>query len=120
MVCSRCGKENAPGRHFCGECGASLAEVCPACGFANDDSGKFCGKCGARLPAAHAIPVSAPAAPGVPSVEASQASSAVVAERRLVSVLFVDLVGFTPLAETRDPEEVRELSDPLLRPSAEA
>jgi predicted ATPase/class 3 adenylate cyclase len=32
-----------------------------------------------------------------------------VAERRVVSVLFADLVGFTPLAESRDPEEVREL-----------
>jgi class 3 adenylate cyclase/tetratricopeptide (TPR) repeat protein len=32
-----------------------------------------------------------------------------VAERRLVSVLFADLVGFTPLSEQRDPEEVREL-----------
>lgn len=31
------------------------------------------------------------------------------AERRLVSVLFADLVGFTPLSEDRDPEEVREL-----------
>jgi class 3 adenylate cyclase/tetratricopeptide (TPR) repeat protein len=31
------------------------------------------------------------------------------AERRLVSVLFADLVGFTPLSESRDPEEVREL-----------
>jgi len=32
-----------------------------------------------------------------------------VAERRLVSVLFADLVGFTRLSESRDPEEVREL-----------
>jgi class 3 adenylate cyclase/tetratricopeptide (TPR) repeat protein len=32
-----------------------------------------------------------------------------VSERRLVSVLFGDLVGFTGLSEHRDPEEVREL-----------
>jgi class 3 adenylate cyclase/tetratricopeptide (TPR) repeat protein len=32
-----------------------------------------------------------------------------VAERRVCSVLFCDLVGFTPLSESRDPEMVREL-----------
>ena len=32
-----------------------------------------------------------------------------VAERRVCSVLFCDLVGFTPLSESRDPEAVREL-----------
>ncbi len=34
---------------------------------------------------------------------------AVAVERRLVSVLFADLVGFTPLSEDRDAEEVRDL-----------
>ena len=32
-----------------------------------------------------------------------------VAERRLCSVLFCDVVGFTPLSEARDAEAVREL-----------
>jgi class 3 adenylate cyclase len=32
-----------------------------------------------------------------------------VAERRVCSVLFCDLVGFTPLSESRDPEAIREL-----------
>ncbi|MFI5255105.1 MAG: ATP-binding protein, partial [Candidatus Limnocylindrales bacterium] len=35
-------------------------------------------------------------------------AAAPVAERRLVSVLFADLVGFTPFAEERDAEDVRD------------
>jgi class 3 adenylate cyclase/tetratricopeptide (TPR) repeat protein len=56
---------------------------------------RFCGECGSALPDEAAPP--AAAAPEK------------AAERRLVSVLFADLVGFTPLSESRDPEEVREL-----------
>jgi class 3 adenylate cyclase/tetratricopeptide (TPR) repeat protein len=44
----------------------------------------------------------------VPSATPDVAPDA-VAERRIVSVLFTDLVGFTTLAEDRDPEAVREL-----------
>ena len=43
--------------------------------------------------------------PGAPAAPPAQ----VVAERRLVSVLFADLVGFTTRSEHRDPEEVRDL-----------
>src|SRR6266480_7784422 len=51
-----------------------------------------------------ALPIST-AGTAAPHVSASAPES----ERRLVSVLFADLVGFTTLSEARDPEEVREL-----------
>jgi class 3 adenylate cyclase/tetratricopeptide (TPR) repeat protein len=54
---------------------------------------RFCTQCGTPLEA------EVPAA----------AQPAATAERRLVSVLFADLVGFTPVSEARDPEETREL-----------
>jgi class 3 adenylate cyclase len=40
---------------------------------------------------------------------AAATQPAATAERRLVSVLFADLVGFTAASESRDPEETREL-----------
>src|SRR5947209_8562603 len=102
MICSHCGSENAPGRRFCGECGRPLAVVCPACGSANE-AVRFCGQCGSPLPGAEGSPQPAAEPSGL------QARPAPTSERRVVSVLFADLVGFTPLAESRDPDEVRDL-----------
>ena len=59
--------------------------VCSACGTENPGGSRFCNACGARLQ----------------HVEARE-------ERKLVSVLFVDLVGFTSGADGSDPEDVRE------------
>jgi class 3 adenylate cyclase/tetratricopeptide (TPR) repeat protein len=60
--------------------------TCPACGKENPDGFAFCGFCTA--------PLSAPAAAGAK-------------ERKVVSVLFCDLVGFTAASERADPEEVQ-------------
>ncbi len=51
----------------------------------------------------------APGQPGSKDAGSDEARSTPTTERRLVSVLFADLVGFTTLSESRDPEEVREL-----------
>ena len=58
--------------------------ACPACGAENRPDARFCDACGA--------PLAAPAAGE---------------ERKVVSVLFVDLVGFTAASEAADPEDVR-------------
>jgi class 3 adenylate cyclase/tetratricopeptide (TPR) repeat protein len=106
LVCSNCGTENEAGRKFCSECAARLVSICPACGASNAPTAKFCGECAAPLVAgANASTIAASAAPAPAPTHATTP----VAERRLVSVLFADLVGFTTLAEGRDAEETREL-----------
>jgi class 3 adenylate cyclase/tetratricopeptide (TPR) repeat protein len=114
VICSNCGTTNESGHKFCKECGTQLAVTCAVCGTANTPDAKFCGQCGSPL-AGRAAPVAGAQAAGPATAGQSAAPAgatilaAPVAERRLVSVLFADLVGFTTLAEGRDPEETREL-----------
>jgi class 3 adenylate cyclase/tetratricopeptide (TPR) repeat protein len=96
--CTACGADNAAGNRFCGQCAAPLAAQCPACGASAQPGQKFCGQC--------AAPLQGETAPGTrtppPTVSAP-------AENRPVALLFVDLVGFTTLSESRDAEDVRGL-----------
>ena len=94
-TCSSCGAADlVDGARFCHECGAPTAAQCSSCGEAVVPGVKFCSSCGAPQTAgALAAPVRAQP----------------VAERRVTSVLFGDLVGFTTASESRDQEESREL-----------
>ncbi|MDQ1519791.1 MAG: hypothetical protein QOI55_864, partial [Actinomycetota bacterium] len=60
--------------------------TCPACGAQVPEGARFCAECGHRL-------VAAPD------------------ERRLVTVLMADLVGYTAMSETADPEQIKNLVD---------
>jgi class 3 adenylate cyclase/tetratricopeptide (TPR) repeat protein len=89
---------------FCGQCGKPLALVCRACGEPNDASQRFCGQCGANLEPDAALE-KGPTRPVGAVVERPRP----VTERRHVSVLFTDLVGFTTISHEHDAEDVRDL-----------
>ncbi len=107
LICSNCGTENVAGAKFCEECAAPLAAACPNCGASNRAGAKFCSNCATPLSASASA--SAPAVTALrPVAAAPNVPSESAAERRVVSVLFADLVGFTPFAEERDAEDVRD------------
>jgi hypothetical protein len=111
MTCPTCAATNEPGRKFCGECGTRLALVCAKCGTSNPPTVRFCGECGTDVAGTAPVASPVPAGGAGPVVNAGPrlGGESPVAERRLVTVLFADLVGFTALSEGRDPETVREL-----------
>ena len=112
MICPNCATENVTGAKFCMECGTTLSSGCPNCGFNNLPGAKFCSECGTVLQASAqtARPINGAAVAATPPTPtpATAAQSEQASERRLVSILFADLVGFTPFAEERDSEDVRE------------
>ena len=109
MVCVGCGVANDPGRKFCKECGARLSLACPSCGAAYASDEKFCGECGTALAGSAGTVHRATASSSAPDRQDAGAPRSDGTERRLVSVLFVDLVGFTTYAEGRDAEDVRAM-----------
>jgi class 3 adenylate cyclase len=96
LDCGNCGATNDASHKFCSECGMPLVLTCDVCGHQNEPTHKFCSECGSSLSAER---------PGVSTSSPAEEPG----ERRFVSVLFADLVGFTTFSESRDPEAVRSM-----------
>ena len=90
QACLACSAENPAESLFCGHCGTRVGRKCPSCSAVVAPDVAFCTSCGEALDPVALLPTE---------------------ERKTVSVLFADLVGFTARAEQLDPEEVRSLLD---------
>ena len=101
---------------FCRGCGMSLEMACPACGKANPPGARFCRGCGQSLAAPKVAPnldYSHPNSytPRFLAEKILTTRSSVEGERKIVTVLFADVVNFTALSEKLDPEKIQAIMD---------
>ena len=97
MRCIKCELENRAERKFCASCGTALPVSCESCGFPNEAAEHYCGGCG------HAL-----VGEKIAAVEAGRNVDP-GADRRPVTVLFCDLVGYTRLSSALDAEDVHAM-----------
>lgn len=100
--CSSCSSPLAAGARFCAQCGLPAALTCTNCDAELNPGDKFCASCGVPTEAAAHSGDDAFPARALPSDEATSTEA-----RKVISVLFADLVGFTEATEQSDPEDVR-------------
>jgi class 3 adenylate cyclase len=108
MQCPRCHADNPVAARFCANCGAALIQHCSNCQAEMAAGARFCMNCGqpSRLTSAadhgrHArLTSSAPAG----LARKAQAAAHLAGERRMVTILFADVVGSSALAEQLSPE----------------
>ena len=82
---------------------------CPSCGLSYPPEFRFCPTCGIALTSSRSETPARAEDLASHNAHTVAESRPTLAERRLVSVLFLDLVGFTTLSESLDPEDVREI-----------
>src|SRR6266540_4517107 len=93
--------------------------ICAGCGYDNPTTQKFCGECGHALPS---VPPPAASRFGAPDAYTPKhladriltSKAALEGERKHVTVLFADVKGSMELLADRDPEEARNILDPVL------
>ena len=122
MKCPKCQHENPSDARFCNGCGQKLELACPECGKSNPLESRFCNGCGHDL--------SRPAQPAPKELSFDQKlekiqkylpkgitekilsqRDRIEGEKKLVTVMFCDMEGFTSLSEKLGPEEMYTLMD---------
>ena len=99
MGCLRCGRALDDDARFCPACGLAVEVRCKACDASLDSDARFCKHCGTAVEAAA----------GATEHPATSQRRDHTRERKVATLLFADLVGFTNLGERHDPELVSAL-----------
>ena len=132
MICPACQSANEADARFCEQCGHALEISCPACGGVAKAGARFCRRCGQNLAQSAAPPAAVP--PPLPTRPVSlddklahlqrylppHITDKILAnrgrlagERKLVTVLFADIVGYTTLSEQLGEEALFAFMDKL-------
>jgi class 3 adenylate cyclase/tetratricopeptide (TPR) repeat protein len=129
MQCPQCQHENPEHAKFCPECGTRFQVTCAQCSTELPPAAKFCLECGHPVGGWPLAIVGRPTTPfPAPQTYTPQhlaeriisSRSALEGERKQVTVLFADLKGSMELLADRDPEEARQILDPVLERMMEA
>ncbi len=126
MKCSQCQHENRAGAKFCEECAAPLVRTCGHCGGELSPTAKFCPECAHPTGLVSTAPTTQRFAspesytPKHLAERILNSKAAIEGERKQVTVLFADLKGSMELLAERDPEEARQLLDPVIERMMEA
>ena len=122
MKCPECQSENRETVKFCEDCGAKMEMDCPNCSAKIPLGKKFCGQCGNNLSAlSEATPkelsfdekldkIQRYLPKGITEKVLSQKDK-IEGERKQVTVMFCDMVGFTPLVDKLGPEDAYSIMD---------
>lgn len=126
IQCPHCRAENREGAQFCRECGTPLQQACQKCGLKSEPDSRYCDGCGSPL-GAESSPGTLLAQPPVffetpanytPKHLAEKilnSQPTLEGERKQVTVLFVDVSGFTSMSERLDPEDVHSIMKHALK-----
>lgn len=129
MLCAACQHTNDDQARFCDQCGQPLDRRCPACHSPTHPAARFCGHCGQSLTsAADAPPAAAPGRgralderldhlqrylpPHLTDKILAQRGR-LAGERKLVTVLFADLAGYSALSTHLGEERLFSVMDAL-------
>jgi class 3 adenylate cyclase/tetratricopeptide (TPR) repeat protein len=113
MNCGACSHVNRAEARFCEECGAPLSRVCASCGATLGAAARFCEACGQATTSATSSDAAVPQSYTPPHLvqRILRQRSSLEGERKHVAVLFADVIGFTPISERTDPEQMHTVME---------